>query len=49
MALLPWQQATVIRIENESPDTRRFWIRMDELASFDFKPGQFVKIGRAHV
>jgi CDP-4-dehydro-6-deoxyglucose reductase len=44
MALLPWQQATVIRIENESPDTRRFWIRMDELSVFDFKPGQFVTL-----
>jgi CDP-4-dehydro-6-deoxyglucose reductase len=44
MALLPWQQATVIRIENESPDTRRFWIQMDEVPVFDFKPGQFVTL-----
>ena len=42
MSLLPWITGTVIRIENETPDTRRFWIRADDRQTFDFKPGQFV-------
>ena len=44
MALLPWLVGTVIRIENETADTRRFWIEVPELASFDFIPGQFVTL-----
>ena len=35
---------TVIRIEQETPNTRRFWIAIPELARFDFKPGQFVTL-----
>lgn len=42
MALQPWRKAKVIRIENETSDTRRFWFEVPELASFDFLPGQFV-------
>jgi CDP-4-dehydro-6-deoxyglucose reductase len=44
MALQPWTKGTVVRIENETPDTKRFWIRVDELTSFDFIPGQFVTL-----
>jgi CDP-4-dehydro-6-deoxyglucose reductase len=44
MALQPWRIGKVIRIENETPDTRRFWIEIPELESFDFKPGQFVTL-----
>lgn len=44
MALQPWQKGVVIRIENETANTRRFWIRVPELASFDFAPGQFVTL-----
>ena len=44
MALLPWQKGNVIRIENETTETRRFWIEVPELASFDFIPGQFVTL-----
>lgn len=44
MALLPWLVGKVIRIENETADTRRFWIEVPELASFDFIPGQFVTL-----
>jgi ferredoxin-NADP reductase len=40
----PWQTGKIIRIENETPSTRRFWIEMPSLQSFDFKPGQFVTI-----
>lgn len=34
----------VIRIEDASPTTRRFWIQIPELEKFDFKPGQFVTL-----
>jgi ferredoxin-NADP reductase len=44
MALQPWRKAIVTRIENETPVTRRFWIQVPELNSFDFTPGQFVTI-----
>ncbi|MFT3908872.1 MAG: FAD-binding oxidoreductase [Ferruginibacter sp.] len=42
MALQPWRIAKLIRVENETSDTRRFWFEVPELSSFDFKPGQFV-------
>jgi ferredoxin-NADP reductase len=44
MALLPWQKGTVIRIEEETPNTRRFFIQATETENFDFKPGQFVTL-----
>lgn len=44
MALQPWRKGIVIRIENETYNTRRFWIQVPELASFDFIPGQFVTL-----
>lgn len=44
MALLPWRSGTIIRIENETPDTKRFWIEVPELSSFSFIPGQFVTL-----
>jgi len=44
MALQPWRTGVVIRIENETADTRRFWIQVPELTSFDFVPGQFVTL-----
>src|SRR6476620_6140374 len=40
----PWRTGTVIRIENETYNTRRFWIQVPELDSFDFIPGQFVTL-----
>jgi ferredoxin-NADP reductase len=42
--LQPWQTGKVIRIENENPSTKRFWIQLPALESFDFKPGQFVTL-----
>jgi glycine betaine catabolism B len=42
MALQPWRTARIMRIENETKDTRRFWMEVPELTSFDFDPGQFV-------
>ena len=44
MALEPWRTGKVIRIENETAETKRFWIEAPELPSFDFTPGQFVTI-----
>jgi ferredoxin-NADP reductase len=42
--LQPWQTGTVIRIENETNQTRRFWIQLPAMQSFDFEPGQFVTL-----
>jgi ferredoxin-NADP reductase len=42
--LQPWQTGKVIRIEQEAAQTRRFWIQLSGLESFDFKPGQFVTL-----
>ena len=44
MALLPWRTGIVIRIEDETPVTKRYWIKVPELTSFDFLPGQFVTL-----
>lgn len=40
----PWRKGIVTRIENETENTRRFWIQVPELDVFDFKPGQFVTL-----
>lgn len=42
--LEPWRTGKVIRIEDATASTRRFWIEIPEVASFDFKPGQFVTL-----
>jgi ferredoxin-NADP reductase len=42
--LQPWRTGTVIRIEQEAAQTRRFWIQIPELSAFDFEPGQFVTL-----
>lgn len=44
MALQPWRTGKVIRIENETPSTRRFWIEVPDTTNFDFTPGQFVTL-----
>lgn len=44
MAVQPWRTGKVIRIEDETSSTKRFWIEIPELPSFDFKPGQFVTL-----
>jgi len=44
MSSLPWLTGKVIRIENETSNTRRYWIEVPELSSFDFEPGQFVTL-----
>lgn len=44
MAAQPWRNAQIIRIENETASTKRFWIQIPELDHFDFVPGQFVTL-----
>lgn len=42
--LQPWQTATVIRIEQQTHNTRRFFIQMPHEERFHFEPGQFVTL-----
>ncbi|MES2330018.1 MAG: FAD-dependent oxidoreductase [Bacteroidota bacterium] len=44
--LEPWRTGKVIKIENAitSGLTKRFWIEVPEVESFDFKAGQFVTL-----
>ena len=44
MAAPLWQKGIVTKIEDETYNTKRFWIEFPEVVSFDFKPGQFVTI-----
>ncbi len=40
----PWRTGKVIRIEDATYNTKRFWIQVPEVDVFDFKPGQFVTL-----
>lgn len=42
--LEPWRTGKFIRIEDITPNTKRFWIQVPELERFDFAPGQFVTL-----
>ena len=42
--LQPWRNGTIVRIENESVNTRKFWIQVPEVEVFDYEPGQFVTL-----
>jgi ferredoxin-NADP reductase len=44
MAVQPWRTGKVIRIEDETYNTKRYWIEVPELDKFDFIPGQFVTL-----
>ena len=44
MALQPWRTGHVIKITDETADTKRFWIQVPELEQFNFIPGQFVTL-----
>jgi CDP-4-dehydro-6-deoxyglucose reductase len=37
-----WHEATVVRTQNASSNTKRFWLEVPDLESIDFKPGQFI-------
>jgi len=42
--LEPWRTGKVIKIETATFNTRRFWIELQDMDVFDFKPGQFVTL-----
>lgn len=44
MTLRPWRIGTIIQIKDETNFTRRFFIKVNESETFDFKPGQFVTL-----
>jgi len=44
MALEPWRTGKVIRIEDETYNTKRYWVQVPELEKFDFIAGQFVTL-----
>jgi len=37
-----WYDSKVIKIEDQSPTTKRFWVEVEEVEVIDFKAGQFV-------
>lgn len=39
-----WHIGYVTRIVNETHNTRRFWIQIPDMETFNFKPGQFVTL-----
>ena len=44
MPLEPWRSGTIVKIEQQTHNTRRYFIQVRELKIFDFKPGQFVTL-----
>jgi len=44
MPLQEWVTGEVIKVIDETHNTRRYWIRVPDASSFDFKPGQFVTL-----
>lgn len=42
--LEPWRTGKVIRIEDATFNTKRFWIEVQDVDQFDFIPGQFVTL-----
>jgi len=44
MALQPWRKGKIIRIEDHTHNTKRFWVQVPEVERFDFIPGQFVTL-----
>lgn len=44
MALQPWRKGIVIKIDDHTHNTKRFWVQVPEVDNFDFIPGQFVTL-----
>lgn len=44
MALQPWRKGNVIRIEDYTHNTKRFWIEVQDTSRLDYIPGQFVTL-----
>ena len=39
-----WLKGKIIRITDETNDTKRFWVEVPEVDKFDFIPGQFITL-----
>jgi CDP-4-dehydro-6-deoxyglucose reductase len=39
---MQWYTGEFIKIEDETDTTKRFWVKVPEVESFDFEPGQFI-------
>jgi CDP-4-dehydro-6-deoxyglucose reductase len=39
-----WQKGVVIRVEQATSNTRRYWVELPETDNFSFRPGQFVTL-----
>lgn len=42
--MVPWRQGVVEKVVDETYNTRRYFIRIDDSGPFVFKPGQFVTL-----
>jgi len=42
--VLAWHKGIILKIQQESPTVKRFWIQLPELEQFHFIPGQFVTL-----
>lgn len=42
--LEPWRTGIVVKIKEENASTRRYWIQIAEVETFNFIPGQFVTL-----
>lgn len=40
----PWNKGTVIKIIDETYNTKRFWIEIPSVSTFPFLPGQFITL-----
>jgi CDP-4-dehydro-6-deoxyglucose reductase len=41
---LEWVEGVITKIENETPNTKKFFFEIPSMEKFDFKPGQFVTL-----
>ena len=44
MSAPPWMKGTVIKIIDETYNTKRYWIEIPDVSTFDFLPGQFITL-----
>lgn len=40
----PWNKGTIVKIIDETYNTKRFWIEISNLSTFQFSPGQFITL-----
>lgn len=40
--LQPWQKGVFTRIEDHTPQVKRFWVQLPDVGSITFQPGQFM-------